>query len=115
MIKLNWTLFDIINADWDTPNLVCDNDFDTIDAQSACYTLGYSNGGYFRTYHIADWSEPEIPFWMDNVECESASTNFLSCTSSVENCDHSENVLLACYPSGETIFWGALVNSNEMS
>ena len=48
------------------------------------------------------WSESEIPFLMDNVECESASTNFLSCSSSAENCDHTENVLLTCYASGET-------------
>ena len=95
-------MFDIINTDWDTPDLVCDDDFDTIDAQSACYTLGYSNGGAFQTIHNTDWSESEIPFLMDNVECESASTNFLSCSSSAENCDHTENVLLTCYASGET-------------
>ena len=111
----NWTLFDIENADWNTPDLVCDDDFGTIDSQSACNTLGYYNGGSFRRYHNTDWSEPEIPFLMDNVECESASTNFLSCRSSAEDCDHTENVFLACYSSGETIFQGALVDSNEMS
>ena len=99
----------------ETPNLVCDDYFSTIEAQSACYTLGYSNGGYFRTYVSADWSEPEIPFLMDDVECESASTNFLSCRSSAEDCGHHENVVLTCTASGETIFQGALVDSNEMS
>ena len=43
------------------------------------------------------WSESEIPFLMDDVQCESASTNFLSCPSSgSEDCAHSENVLLSC-------------------
>ena len=82
------------------PDLVCDDIFDTIDAQSACFTLGYFNGGSYRTYHKADWTEPEIPFLMDNVECESAWTNFLSCSSSAEDCSHTENVFLTCNASG---------------
>ena len=52
---------------------------------------------------------------MDDVECESASTNFLSCSSSAEDCSHLENVFLTCNASGETIFQGAVVDSNEMS
>ena len=104
LIKWNWILFDIVNADWDTPDLVCDDDFDTIDAESACYTLGYSNAGVFRTYYNTDWTKPDVPFLMDNVQCGSASTNFLSCSSSAENCDHHENVFLACYSSGKKGF-----------
>ena len=49
---------------------------------------------------MGKWSEQEIPFLMDDVECGSASTNFLSCSSNgwgVENCGHSENVFLACF------------------
>ena len=115
MIKLNWTLLDIINADWDTPDLVCDDYFGSIDAQSACYTLGYYNGGSFGTYRKTDWWKYEIPFLMDNVDCESASTNFLSCSSSAEDCGHHENVALTCNASGEKIFQGASVGSNKMS
>ena len=50
---------------------------------------------------MTEWSEPEIPFLMDDVECESASTNFLSCSSSAEDCGHNENVLLTCFASGK--------------
>ena len=90
----------------DTPlNLVCDDDFDEIDAESACYTLGYNHGGSFQTYDMTGWSEPEIPFLMDDVECESGSTMFLSCSTSTrsgsENCNHSQNVLLTCFESGQ--------------
>ena len=49
------------------------------------------------------WSEPEIPFLMDNVECGSGSTNFTSCSSEAENCDHNENVLLTCFESGKGV------------
>ena len=38
---------------------------------------------------------------MDDVQCDSASSNFLSCSSSAENCDHSENVLLTCFATGK--------------
>ena len=47
------------------------------------------------------WSEPEIPFLMDDVECESSSTNFTSCSSSAEDCNHEENVFLTCFESGK--------------
>ena len=75
------------------------------DAESACNTLGYTNGGFYDTIDMGNsWSEPEIPFSMDDVECESASTNFLSCTSSADdNCGHYENVLLTCFASGKRI------------
>ena len=72
-----------------------------INVESACHTLGYNHGGSFQTYDMTGWSEPEIPFLMDDVECESGSTNFLSCSSSTtsgsENCDHTDNVLLTCF------------------
>ena len=48
------------------------------------------------------WSKPEIPFWIDQVNCASDSTNFLTCTNNgwgVENCDHSKNVFLSCFES----------------
>ena len=79
------------------PDIVCDDNFDQINAESACFTLGYTNGGSFQTYRMFDrWSEPEITFLMDNVECDSATTNFLSCSSSASDCSHYENVLLTC-------------------
>ena len=42
------------------------------------------------------WSEFEIPILMDNVECGSVWTNFVSCSSSASDCSHHENVLLTC-------------------
>ena len=77
-----------------------------IDAESACFSLGYA-GGSFQTFDMTGWSESEIPFLMDNVECWSASINFVSCTSNgwgVENCNHSENVLLTCFELGKDVY-----------
>ena len=73
-----------------------------INAESACNTLGYSDGGFYETIGVEDiWSQTEIPFLMDDVECESPSTTFSSCASNSDhNCDHGENVLLTCFESG---------------
>ena len=85
------------------PDIVCDDNFDQIDADSACSTLGFTNGGSFQTYDMYNrWSEPEIPFLMDGVDC-SASENFLSCTSLPEDCNHSENILLTCFQLGKAL------------
>ena len=52
------------------------------------------------------WTDNEIPILMDEVECASSSTNFLSCTTrgwGVEDCDYGGydgNVLLTCTDSG---------------
>ena len=73
-----------------------------MEADSACFTLGYTNGGSYQTFYMEEWSEPEIPFLMDDVECGSASTNFLSCSSNgwgLHDCGHNENVILTCYPN----------------
>ena len=98
-VKRCWTSwhnsYSMSHTVWDTPDLVCDDFFDQVDADSACYTLGYTNGGSFQTYG-QPWSKTEIPFLMDDVQCESASTNFLSCSSTASDCGHAENVLLTC-------------------
>ena len=76
---------------------MCDDLFESVDAESACYTLGYT-GGSFQTRNQPNWSENEIPFLMDDVGCSSSEGNFIECSTSTENCGHSENVLLTCGP-----------------
>ena len=78
------------NGSWGT---VCDDAFQTVDAQAACYTLGL-NGGSFTNY---DYDGGTI--WMDDVNCATNTTNFLECSHNgwgQENCGSSENVLLTC-------------------
>ena len=110
LIKWYWTNFDITHVAWvwHIPDIVCDNSFGTVEAQSACYTLGYTNGGAFDTYYNSYdydyytlWSESEIPILMDDVECQSVSTIFSSCSSNDDHdCAHYENVILTCFESG---------------
>ena len=109
--KLYSTSFNIAKVAWHTLDLVCDDSFGTLEAQSACYTLGFTMGGTYRTYEMTGWSEPEIPFLMDDVECGTASTNFPSCSSSAENCNHSENIFLTCIESGKALTVRGLIFS----
>ena len=101
-----------------TPRLVCDDNFNSVNAESACNTLGYSNGGTYSSISIADrWSEDEIPFLKDDVNCTSATTNFLSCPSNDwgdENCDHNENVLITCFESGYYHFNSSLRSNSSI-
>ena len=66
-------------------------------AQSACHTLGLS-GGVIEPY-TDETKGPEIPTWMDDVNCASSTTNFLQCSHGgwgKENCGHTEDVVLTC-------------------
>lgn len=72
-------------------------------AESACYTLGFTNGGTFGNAWKAPmaqaiWSEPEIPI-LGEVHCESNSANFTTCENSGwDDCDnHKFDVLLTCF------------------
>ena len=93
------------HAKWYTPDLVCDDGFNSLDAASACFTLGFNNGGFFETIDMSGkWSQTEIPILLDEVSCPSNSTNFLSCQNNgfgIHDCGHSENVLLTCIESGK--------------
>ena len=81
----------------DTLNFVCDDDFDEKDLKSACYTLGFKDGRNWQTIDQGDfWTESEIPFLRDDMDCRSFTSDFLSCGYSPENCRHTENVLVIC-------------------
>ena len=77
------------NGQWGT---VCDDHFGTVDAQSACHTLGFSGGSH--TNYNAGISASIL---MDDVSCSSSTQNFLTCTHiKNHNCVHNEDVLLTC-------------------
>ena len=88
----------------ETLKSVCDDGFSSTDAESACYTLGYSGGSY-ATSSGYGWSttdvngDPDIPIYMDDVNCDSSTQKFLKCSNlgwGEHNCGHSEDVLLTC-------------------
>ena len=66
-------------------------------AQSACHTLGLS-GGVIEPYD-GQTKGPDGPIWMDETDCATSTTNFLSCSHAgwgEQNCGHGEDVLLTC-------------------
>ena len=91
-----WFLFEK-----DTLVLVCDDNFDDIDLQSACFTLGFNNGKNFQKEINQDfWTVSEVPLVRYNMNCGSSTADFLSCSEySTGLCAHSENVLVTCEDS----------------
>lgn len=73
---------------------VCDDEFGSNEARSACHSLGFS-GGSFINYNAG----LTATILMDNVSCSSTTQNFLTCSHGgwgTHNCNHNEDVLLTC-------------------
>ena len=88
------------NNEWGT---VCDDNFSSTSAESACYTLGFTGGSFSHRSAVTGDRHDSDPMkiWMDNVQCASRSTNFLECSQegwgSLRSCDgHWEDVVLTC-------------------
>jgi len=87
-----------VNVDgvWGT---VCDDWFETVDAQVVCAQLGLSGGA------VGDFGEGEGPILMDNVECVGDELSVLDCQHHGEgqdNCGHFEDVGVICDAAVET-------------
>ena len=81
------------NGQWGT---VCDDSFGAVEAQSACRTPGFSDGSYASGNYGFGSS---VTIWMDEVDCPSSTTNFLTCSHDgwgEDDCSHSEDVFLTC-------------------
>ena len=84
------------NNVWGT---VCDDNFEEIDAQAACHTLGFKGLKEFQTSYNSGFTNA-MPITMDDLGCKSQTDNFLQCQySSCKNngcCSHNEDILLTC-------------------
>ena len=72
---------------------MCDNEWDTADAQVACRQLGYSVTGATT---IARSSVPEGTgqIWLDNINCVGSENSVFDCNGNpvgIHNCDHSKD------------------------
>ena len=81
---------------------MCDNYWDTADAQVVCRQLGYptSNAIAFVNAYFGTGSGSIV---MDNVFCVGYESSLFSCTySSTHNCVHSEDAGVSCSSSSST-------------
>jgi len=90
-----------INSVWGT---VCDNSWDTDDADVACRQLGYS-----RAFIADATSEPGdgLPILFDEVNCTGNESFLWECANNgigvVHDCQHNEDVFLVCLPDGNAL------------
>ena len=89
-----------INSVWGT---VCDDSWDTDDADVACRQFGYSKA------FIADsTTEPGdgLPILFDEVNCNGSESFLWDCANNgiaEHDCRHSEDVFLVCFPDGNSL------------
>ena len=79
---------------------VCDDSFDSLDADVACRQLGYPNATDFRIRIevLNDF------FWLDNLNCNGNELSLDDCASNnfgLENCYAREGVVVECSPHCE--------------
>ena len=77
------------NNRWGT---VCNDGFGSVDAQSACHTLGFSGGSFTSGGNVRG------TIWIENVSCYSATQTF-PCSHQgwgSHDCGHGEDIVLTC-------------------
>ncbi|KAI8517426.1 scavenger receptor [Branchiostoma belcheri] len=76
---------------------VCDDEFDTSDADVACRMLGYSEASEVRS--SAYFGEGSGDIYMDDLRCSGDESSLFHCTYAgwgVHNCGHHEDVGIVC-------------------
>jgi deleted-in-malignant-brain-tumors protein 1 len=86
------------NGQWGT---VCDAGFTNVEAQVACYSLGYNQG--VGTFLGNQYGPGFGPVWMDNVQCTGTEDVINECQHSEiggSNCSHAQDVSISCVGTG---------------
>ncbi len=81
------------NDQWGT---VCDDFWDTDNAEVVCRQLGHTGGTAFNRARFGQGSDP---IWMDNVRCGGSESKLQDCTFNgwgSHNCSHSEDAGVSC-------------------
>ena len=84
------------NNQWGT---VCDDLWDTSDAEVVCRQLGYNLTSNAVAYSRAFFGQGTGHIWLDNVQCTGSENELLNCSHNgidVHNCDHEEDASVLC-------------------
>ena len=87
------------NGEWGT---VCDDGWDSIDAQVVCRQLGFGSSG--SSYSNAYFGQGAGPILLDNVTCTGSESTIASCghlgVGVTRSCSHSEDAGVQCSQQG---------------
>uniref|UniRef100_A0A1X7UFK0 SRCR domain-containing protein n=1 Tax=Amphimedon queenslandica TaxID=400682 RepID=A0A1X7UFK0_AMPQE len=90
------------NGQWGT---ICNNGFDSTDANTLCRQLGYDT--YYKYNNLSITAATNKPIWVTNMKSKSSDTCFSSSnscpTEPVTTCSHSSDVTLSCGESSESV------------
>ena len=81
---------------------VCDDSWDPRDATVACWELGC--GKVRPRVGKTHYGPGTGPIWLDDMGCKGSETSLSDCPSGTwgkHNCDHEEDVVLACTGTGD--------------
>ena len=89
-----------LNNQWGT---VCDDDWDSFDAQVVCNQLGYPSSGAVA-FSNAYFGSGYGPIWLDDVNCSGSEPHLLNCKAVkfVHNCTHFQDAGVQCINQSST-------------
>ena len=80
-----------LNNQWGT---VCDDDWDSSDAQVVCNQLGYPSSD---TVDFSPFGSGYGPIWFSQVKCNGSEFNLFNCELNItHNCTHFEDAGVQC-------------------
>ena len=82
---------------------VCDNDWDSSDAQVVCNQLGYPSSGAVAV-HNSYFGSGHGPIWLDHMNCSGSEFNIFHCQliKYPYNCTHSKIAGVQCINESST-------------
>ena len=88
-----------LNNQWGT---VCDDDWDSSDAQVVCNQLGYPSSGDVD-FDFSPFGSGYGPIWFSQVNCNGSEFNLFDCELNItHNCTHFEDAGVQCINESST-------------